>query len=172
MSLLNAEQIQGYNKSLSQIPIIAQASLATFMSPVAFVIAVALALIGASMIMLNMGVSLVFNLVGFMLPVHKSYQILEQKADMDAHRACLTYWVVFGLFMVVEGLIDWLFFWVPLYYYVRVTFQAWLFYKNFAGAAILFKFIAQPALAKVDEVYRLITKDSITHNVPESNKKQ
>ena len=171
MSLLGPDQIQSYNKSLSQVPIIAQAALATFMSPVAFVTLVTFGLIGALLITVNVGVSVVLTLVGFLLPVHRSFQILEQKADMEAHRACLTYWVVFGLFMIVEGVIDWLFFWVPLYYFVRVSFQAWLFYRNFAGAAILFKYAAQPALARFDEVYRLITKDSITHNVPESNKK-
>lgn len=167
---ISADQIQSWNKSLSQIPIIAQGAHATFMSPVAFVALSSLGLVGAILIMLNVGVSTVCNIVGFLVPAHMTFQILEQKADIEAHRACLTYWLVFGLFMLVEGVLDWLFFWVPLYYYGRVAFQTWLFARNFAGADILFKYAAHPAMARVDEVYRLITKNSITHNVPESKK--
>jgi len=149
---------------------IVQAASNLSMSPLAFVIIAALGLLASLMIMLDLRVSLVCSIVGFLLPAHKTYQILEQKADMEAHRACLTYWLVFAMFMLVEGLLDSFFFWIPLYYFIRVAFQAWLFYKNFAGAELLFKYAAQPAMARFDEVFRLITKDSITHNVPESKR--
>jgi hypothetical protein len=71
----------------------------------------------------------------------------------------MTYWVVFGLFTLTEGIIDALLSWVPLYSIARVGFQVWLFTHNFAGAMLVYNSAVAPALAKVDGVIDVLAKE-------------
>jgi hypothetical protein len=167
---INAEQVQTWNKALSQFGVVVQASQAIHMSPVASVSLASLGLIASMMIFLDLGAHFLCNVVGFVIPAHLTYQILDQKADIDAHRACLTYWLVFALFSMFEGWMDSFFFWIPMYTYMRIALQSWLIMKNFAGADLVYKSGVNIVMSKVATAIALVTKDSITHRVPEAKK--
>ena len=165
MTTLTATQVQAWNKALSAFPIVNQLSTAASVTPVSLAAVSGLGLIGCILVLIGVWTSFVCNVVGFAYPAYKSYQLLESKADGAAMRSCLTYWVVLGLFMLVEGLLDWLLVWVPMYVFVRLGFQGWLFAKDFAGADALYKGVLVQPLTRFDEFIKILTKDSIVHNI-------
>ena len=89
------------------------------------------------------------TVTGFGYPTFFTYRLVETKADSAAVRGCLTYWVVFGMFTLTEGIVDALLSWVPLYSIARVGFQVWLFTHNFAGAIVIYNSAVSPILSKV-----------------------
>jgi hypothetical protein len=98
-------------------------------------------------------------ITGFGYPTFCTYRLVENKADSAAVRGCMTYWVVFGLFTLTEGIIDALLSWVPLYSIARVGFQVWLFTHNFAGAMLVYTSLVTPALAKLDGIIDVLAKE-------------
>jgi hypothetical protein len=74
-------------------------------------------------------------------------------------KGCLTYWTVFGVFVLCEGILDALLSWVPLYSIARVGFQVWLFTHNFAGAAVVYNAAVAPLFAKVDAVADIVSQE-------------
>ena len=77
------------------------------------------------------------------------------------------YWLIFGLFVMIDGVLDWMFYWVPMYVFVRLGLQVWLFNKEFAGAESVYKHGLQELLSKADDFLKVLTKDSVAHSLPE-----
>ena len=94
------------------------------------------------------------------VPSLRTYQLLESKADAAALRGCLTYWLVLGMFFLVESIVDSIFFWVPMYKFIRLSAQVWLWNKNFAGADLVYKYSIQAGLQQVDEFVKIVMKDT------------
>jgi receptor expression-enhancing protein 5/6 len=82
----------------------------------------------------------------------------------------LIYWTVFGLFTVVEGFIDNVLSWVPLYPIARVGFQVWLFAHNFAGAATVYGLAVVPIMSKVDGLVASISEEITVKGDKQSSK--
>ena len=79
---------------------------------------------------------------------------------------------MFGLFTLLEGVIDLFLSWVPLYSIARVGFQAWLFTHNFAGAVVVYHSVVVPVFSKADVVLDQITKElSAVPNANTTSKK-
>jgi len=110
-------------------------------------------------------------ITGFGYPTYKTYVLLESKADSTAVRGCMTYWVVFGIFTLAEGVVDAFLSWVPLYSIARVAFQVWLFTHNFAGSIIVYNSGVAPLLAKVDGFIDLISKEFLLKPTEKSSAK-
>lgn len=110
-------------------------------------------------------------MTGFGFPTYKTYVLLESKAESTALKGCLTYWIVFGIFTLTEGVIDALLSWVPLYSIARVAFQVWLFTHNFAGALIVYTSAVAPLLAKVDGFIDLLAKEFASKPTEKGNMK-
>jgi hypothetical protein len=71
----------------------------------------------------------------------------------------MAYWTVFGLFTLMEGVIDALLSWVPLYSIARVGFQAWLFAHNFAGSIVVYKVAVIPIMSTADALVAQVSKE-------------
>ena len=99
------------------------------------------------------------TLVGFGYPTYATFKLLESNADAAACRSCLTYWTVLGVFVLMEGPIDMALSWIPLYSIARVFFQAWLFGRDFAGAAVVYRTAVVPLVSQVDHVVQIIAKE-------------
>eukprot|EP00914_Ancora_sagittata_P005683 GHVO01011560.1.p1 GENE.GHVO01011560.1~~GHVO01011560.1.p1 ORF type:complete len:188 (+),score=18.44 GHVO01011560.1:36-599(+) len=81
--------------------------------------------------------TLISNSVGFFYPAWQSFKAIESKDKKDDEQ-WLTYWVVYSSFNFLEVFIDYLLFWVPFYYLVKVIFLLWLFLPQFRGAKLLY----------------------------------
>jgi hypothetical protein len=104
------------------------------------------------------------SVVGFVYPTYATFKLIESKADSSVSRACLVYWAVFGLFVLVEDVIDNLLSWVPMYAIARVGFQAWLFTHNFAGAATVYSLAVVPVMTKIDDVIAFVGEEISVKN--------
>jgi hypothetical protein len=98
-----------------------------------------------------MGLSVICSplalLIGFVYPAYASYKSLELK-DGAKTNEWLTYWVVFSLFTVFEGVADWLISWIPLYYPLKLAFIIWLQLPSTKGASKIYHAFIQPNLKR------------------------
>jgi receptor expression-enhancing protein 5/6 len=53
---------------------------------------------------------------------------------------------VYSLFSVVEVFVDYILYWVPLYYMLKLVFLVWLMIPKLGGAELVYKVFVEPAL--------------------------
>ncbi|KAF4657595.1 glycerol ethanol, ferric requiring protein [Perkinsus chesapeaki] len=166
------KQIKDLNAKLYEVGPVRQAADLSGLAPVGVCSLLAGAFVGSLCLLTGFAVNTVCNLVGFCYPVYKSYQVVEQANPTNEQtKAILTYWTVFGGFMLVEAVIDNLLFWVPLYYFLRVGFQVYLFYPDFRGSAKLYSLAVKPTLTHAAKLSPLVTAKP-SYNVMSSIRQQ
>lgn len=108
---------------------------------------VALACIAFAMgfLLFGIGGNLITNLVGYVYPAYESFKALETQSQRMM-RTWLTYWIVYSCFSLIEVFVDWILYWLPLYYCVKLVFLAWLMIPSLGGAEIVYKCTIQPVL--------------------------
>eukprot|EP00474_Spongospora_subterranea_P008394 CRZ08852.1 hypothetical protein [Spongospora subterranea] len=96
-----------------------------------------------SFILTGFGGKAVTNCIGFFYPTLKSFNAVKSKGTAD-DSYWLTYWIVFGLFQVLEAFGDLFLFWVPFYQFVKCCCLIWLFAPQTNGAQVVFKHFVAP----------------------------
>lgn len=89
------------------------------------------------------GAGLISNLVGTIYPTIATIKAIEtpnKEDDFD----WLVYWIVFGLFCVLENFVEFLLVFIPFYYPVKVTFLLWCMLPRFNGSRYLYETILKP----------------------------
>ncbi|KAJ1836338.1 ER membrane protein DP1/Yop1 [Coemansia sp. RSA 2711] len=107
--------------------------------------AAGVASIGLLLVFLNVGASLLVNLTGFGYAAYASMCAIETPGKEDDAQ-WLTYWVVFGLFNVVEYFTGFLLYWFPFYYLIKLGFLVWLMLPATRGAERLYHAGIKPVL--------------------------
>ena len=87
------------------------------------------------------------NATGFVYPVYKSIKSLESP-QLDDDKQWLTYWTVYGLFVIFD---DWSHFitgYLPQYFLIKMIFLIWLFAPTTKGAVLLYNTIIKDLFSK------------------------
>ncbi len=88
------------------------------------------------------GLSFISNLFGF-YPIYQSFKALKSPG-LDDDAAALTYWIVYGCLSLVESALDKIFFWLPLYFLLKIAFLVWCYNPNTNGAKIVYRIFIAP----------------------------
>ena len=117
--------------------------------------------------------SYVTCLVGVLCPTYMSLKAIESPED-DDDKQYLTYWVVYGLFSVIDVFTNFLVKRIPFYYTIKLGFLIWLFMPNFRGAVYIYNLVVGPIFRKYEPKFdrgvdKLVNKGkSITEKAKEA----
>eukprot|EP00397_Hematodinium_sp_SG-2012_P040084 GEMP01043865.1.p1 GENE.GEMP01043865.1~~GEMP01043865.1.p1 ORF type:complete len:173 (+),score=43.28 GEMP01043865.1:46-564(+) len=156
------ESFKQLNEKCASIEPLAQAADKLGVKPIIIAAVVVSFLLG--FMLFGVGGSVLVNFVGFLYPAYESFKVLEESDQVDQMRFWLKYWVVFASFTLLESCIDYILFWLPMYYMFKMVFIVWLFLPKTRGADILFTNVIAPVLrnhrhaidSKMDEAARRV----------------
>lgn len=103
--------------------------------------------------------SFIINVVGFGYPAYRSLVAIESKSK-DDDMQWLIYWVVFGAFCILENFIDFILYWLPFYYPIKLSFLVWCMLPQFNGAQKVYEFIGPYFLKGVDSIDAALNKQN------------
>ncbi|KAI3655749.1 hypothetical protein MP638_006556 [Amoeboaphelidium occidentale] len=127
------------DKELAQYPLAKKVEEQTGIPKVyAFLGVVSLILL---LIFFNIGAGLITNLVGFIYPAYASLKALEGKQEQTQW---ISYWLLFGLFSVLEFFSDVMLKWFPFFYVFKVIFLAYAFLPQTLGATVVYERLLHP----------------------------
>ena len=89
-------------------------------------------------IVFGVGASILTNIIGVAYPVFMSFHALESDGD-DDDKQWLTYWVVFGIFNILDQFAGIILSFIPFYYVLKVATLIWLFHPASVGATYVYK---------------------------------
>jgi len=102
------------------------------------------------------------SLIGFAYPMYASCKAIASNGQEDDTQ-WLTYWVVFGLFTVIESISDFIWYWLPFYYEFKLLFLIALQIKRFQLAPLIYENALKPIMDKygpvVDKFVDDVSKD-------------
>lgn len=123
----------------------------------------------ASIILIGLGVCCAFvligilevyitNIVGILYPAYCSIKAIES-VGADDDKQWLTYWVVFGLFSILDLFSGFILRFIPFYFFVKLIFLIWLFMPNMKGATFVYdKFLIKYFKKYESEMDRLVNE--------------
>jgi len=91
--------------------------------------------------------SSITNALGFAYPAYASIKAVETPSKND-DKQWLTYWVVFAAFCMLENFIDYILYWVPFYYAIKLAFLIWCMIPKYEGATVVYTTLIRPAFLK------------------------
>ena len=83
--------------------------------------------------------------ITILYPALKSIRAIESPGKED-DKTWLTYWMVFGTFVVLETFVGFLLQLIPYWHWIRLLFFIWLLLPTFNGAEILYEKVMRPLL--------------------------
>lgn len=88
---------------------------------------------------------LVLTIVGCVYPTYASMKMLADE-NIDEAPMWITYWILFTMFKILTGPMDFLLSFVPFYFYLKLTVLIWLFYPTTKGAQLVLDKAVKPFL--------------------------
>ena len=150
-----SEQIKQITEStnafLYKVPIAKNLSEKTGQPPA--VLAAGAAGLMCLIILWSHGFDALCNLVGFVYPLYASFKALKSEGKGDDTQ-WLTYWVVFGAFVVFEDFADAIFernIWSTVYFLSKLFFLLWCQSPQYKGANWVFNHVIYPILKKYEK---------------------
>lgn len=95
----------------------------------------------------SMASYLLSSLIGFLYPAYMSFKAI-QSTDKEDDKQWLTYWVVFSIFQIFDGLLSSILSFLPFYYIFKVAFYVYLFHPKTKGANLIYTKLVNPLLSK------------------------
>jgi len=90
-------------------------------------------------------------MVGMLYPMYASYKAIESEEKSDDTQ-WLMYWVCFAAFSVFETFSDYILFWLPLYYELKLVFFVILQLPQFRVAEKIYFVAVQPYMNQYSQV--------------------
>ena len=85
----------------------------------------------------------IIDLIGFVYPMYGSIKAIESK-DKDDDTLWLSYWLVFCVFKIVEGVADVLISAIPFYFLGKLGFLVWCYNPSTKGARVVYESVIKP----------------------------
>ena len=100
---------------------------------------------GVAAVMFGIGGSYITCAIAVAYPAFRSFLALESDGTED-DKQWLMYWVVFGLFNILDHFVGFILVFIPFYYFLKLVFLVWL--ANYNGAQLVYDRYVQPTMAK------------------------
>merc|ERR1712071_488646 len=101
---------------------------------------------------------LICNVIGFIYPAYESIKAIETANSKDDTK-WLTYWVVYSSFIIVEFFSDYLLYWIPFYFFLKIGLLIWCMHPNYNGTTFIYNTVIRPVFLQNEKrVDNLLTK--------------
>ena len=107
-------------------------------------------------VVFGIGQAIITNLIGVAYPVFMSFHALESSTTENDDKQWLTYWVVFGLFNVLDQFAGFILHFIPFYYVLKVATLIWLFHPASQGATYVYNELIHPYVHHINEIEKHI----------------
>lgn len=108
-------------------------------------VAVALAVIPIVIVLVGGVGHLLIDMIGFIYPMYMSIKAIESEEKADDSQ-WLTYWLIFTLFKIVEGVADFILSTIPFYFIIKGGFLVWCYYPTTQGAKVIYNNVVKTIL--------------------------
>ena len=99
---------------------------------------------------LNIFDTIITNLVGTLYPAFWTIKSIEDD-NLEDQKNWLTYWAVFGSFILVDMFSPIIVKIIPFYFVMKILFLIWLFMPGSGGCKIIYNLIVKKILRKYEE---------------------
>ena len=107
-------------------------------------------LIGMAAVFLGIGQTYISVALGVAYPAFMSFLALESDGH-DDDKQWLTYWVIFGMFNIVDQWSGFILHFIPFYFVFKLCFLVFLFHPKTLGATLIYNAYILPTMQKYEE---------------------
>ena len=105
----------------------------------------------ALFVFFGIGQAILTSFLGVAYPVFMSFHSLESDGKSD-DRQWLTYWVVFGLFNMIDQFAGFVLHFIPFYYVLKLTVLVLLFHPKTTGATWVYENYIKGYASHINEI--------------------
>ena len=106
--------------------------------------------IGMAAVFLGIGQTYITVLLGVAYPAFMSFLALESE-ETDDDKQWLTYWVIFGLFNIIDQWSGFILHFIPFYFVIKLCFLVFLFHPSTMGATMIYNAYVLPTMQKYED---------------------
>lgn len=129
----------------AMIPALVNASKAADVNP--GLLLAGIGSVGLLILLLMQGWNMLLTTITVLYPTVHSIRAIQSPED-DDDKIWLTYWMVFGIFNVLETFFSFVFYFIPYWDWLRLMLFIWLLLPNFNGAKVLYEGVIRSQLDK------------------------
>ena len=102
--------------------------------------------------------SVITNLVGTLYPAFWTIKSIE-KDDLSEQKNWLTYWAVFGFFILIDMFSPIIVKFIPFYLVMKILFLIWMFIKETNGSKLFYEIVVKKILKKYETKIDVVVKN-------------
>jgi len=88
--------------------------------------------------------------IGQLYPAYASFKAVKNR-NVKEYVKWMIYWIVFSSYTVLEEISDIIFYWLPLYYEIKILILFWLVSPTTRGSSVLYRGLIHPVLLNHEE---------------------